>query len=319
MAEQHQPHLADPKPDYAFETRAIHAGQDPDPQTGAVIVPIYQTSTYAQAALGDHKGFEYSRTDNPTRQALQTCIASLEGGRYGLAFASGMAAETTLMYMFQPGDHLVVSNDVYGGTYRLFERVLAGYGICFSYVDLTEPEALEAAWTPRPGAVWIETPSNPLMKLIDIAAAAEVAHAHGGRVVVDNTFASPYGQQPLALGADVVIHSATKYLGGHSDVVGGLLVLDDETWYERLKYLQNAAGSVPGPFDCWLTLRGIKTLAVRMERHCANARLLAAWLAEQPQIRRVYYPGLPSHPNHDLARRQMRDFGGMISVSLKGG
>jgi cystathionine beta-lyase/cystathionine gamma-synthase len=319
MAEQSQPHLSDPKSAYAFETRAIHAGQDPDPQTGSVIVPIYQTSTYAQEALGVHRGYEYSRTDNPTRQALQTCMAALEGGRYGLAFASGMAAETTLMYLFKPGDHLIVSNDVYGGTYRLFERVLSEYGLRFSYVDLTDPAALDAAWTPATRAVWIETPSNPLMKLIDITAVAERAHARGGRVIVDNTFASPYGQQPLSLGADVVVHSTTKYLGGHSDVVGGILVLNDEAWYERLKYLQNAVGAVPGPFDCWLTLRGIKTLAVRMRAHEANALQVAGFLMEHPAVEWVRYPGLPSDPQHALARQQMTCFGGMLSFGVRGG
>lgn len=319
MAEQFQPHLSDPKSEYAFETRAIHAGQDPDPQTGAVIVPIYQTSTYAQEALGVHRGYEYSRTDNPTRQALQTCMAALEGGRYGLAFASGMAAETTLMYLFKPGDHLIVSNDVYGGTYRLFERVLSDYGLRFSYLDLTDPAALDAAWTPATRAVWIETPSNPLMKLIDIAAVAERAHSRGGRVIADNTFASPYGQQPLALGADVVVHSTTKYVGGHSDVVGGILVLNDEAWYERLKYLQNAVGAVPGPFDCWLTLRGIKTLAVRMRAHEANALQVAGFLAEHPAVEWVRYPGLPTDPQHALARQQMTCFGGMLSFGVRGG
>ncbi len=319
MSEQFQPHLSDPKSGYAFETRAIHAGQDPDPQTGAVIVPIYQTSTYAQEALGQHRGYEYSRTDNPTRQALQTCMAALEGGRYGLAFASGMAAETTLMYMFKPGDHLIVSNDVYGGTYRLFERVLRDYGLCFSYPDLTDPAALDAAWTPATRGVWIETPSNPLMKLIDIAAVAERAHGHGGHVIVDNTFASPYGQQPLALGADVVVHSTTKYLGGHSDVVGGMLVLNDEAWYERLKYLQNAVGSVPGPFDCWLALRGIKTLAVRMRAHEANALQVAHFLIEHPAVEWLRYPGLPSDPQHALAKQQMTCFGGMLSFGVRGG
>ena len=319
MSDQHQPHLSDPKREYAFETRAIHAGQDPDPQTGAVIVPIYQTSTYAQEQLGVHRGYEYSRTDNPTRQALQTCLAALEDGRYALAFASGMAAETTLMYLFKPGDHLIVSNDVYGGTYRLFERVFADYGLRFSYLDLTDAAALDAAWTADTRAVWIETPSNPLMKLIDIAAISERAHARGGRVVVDNTFASPYGQQPLNLGADVVVHSTTKYLGGHSDVVGGALVLNDDAWYEQLKFLQNAVGAVPGPFDCWLTLRGLKTLAVRMRAHEANALKIAHYLVEQPQVEWVRYPGLPQDPQHALACAQMRCFGGMLSFGVRGG
>lgn len=304
---------------YGFETRAIHAGQDPDPSTGSVIVPIYQTSTYVQDALGEHKGYEYSRTDNPTRTALQECIASLEDGKYGLAFASGMGAETTLLYLFAPGDHLIVSNDVYGGTYRLFERVFAQYGLCFSYVDMSDPETVREHIRKETKGVWIETPSNPLMKLIDIQAVSTIAHEKNLRVVVDNTFASPYGQQPLTMGADIVVHSATKYLGGHSDAVGGLVVTSNEADYEKLKYLQNAVGAVPGPMDCFLVLRGIKTLGVRMRAHEANAMKIARFLEQHPAAEKVRYPGLQSHPQHDLAGRQMRCFGGMISFEAKGG
>ncbi len=302
-----------------FETLAIHAGQAPDPTSGAVVVPIYQTSTYAQESLGHHKGYEYGRTGNPTRTALETCLAALEGADYGLAFATGMGAETTLMHTFRPGDHLVVANDVYGGTFRLFERVLREYGLDFSYVDLTDPAAVDSAWQAQTRAVWIETPSNPLMKLIDIAAVAAQTHARGGRLIADNTFASPYGQQPLALGADLVVHSTTKYLGGHSDVVGGAILTSDAAWYEQLKYLQNAMGATPGPFDCWLVLRGIKTLAVRMRAHEANALRIATFLAGHPRVERVRYPGLESGPQYALAQRQMRCFGGMVSFDVRGG
>jgi cystathionine beta-lyase/cystathionine gamma-synthase len=310
---------AQEREEYGFETRAIHVGQDPDPTTGAVIVPIYQTSTYVQPRLGEHKGYEYSRTGNPTRTALEECIASLEGGKYGLAFASGMGAETTIMYLFKPGDHVLVSNDVYGGTYRLFERVLAPYGLQFSYIDMTDPCAVQEAMRPETKAVWIETPSNPLMKLVDLEAVSRVARERGARVVVDNTFASPYGQQPILLGADIVVHSSTKYLGGHSDAVGGLVVTSDEEAYERLKYLQNAVGAVPGPMDCFLVQRGIKTLAVRMRAHEANAMLIADYLAEHPEVERVRYPGHPSHPQYELAKRQMSCMGGMISFEVRGG
>jgi len=304
---------------YGFETRAIHAGQEPDPTTGSVNVPVYLTSTYVQDKLGQHKGYEYSRTGNPTRTALEECVASLEEGKYGLAFSTGMGAETTIMYLFSPGDHIVVSNDVYGGTYRLFERVLARYGLLFSYIDMTDPEAVREHMQENTKAVWIETPSNPLMKLIDIAAVSSIAKEHNARVIVDNTFASPYGQQPLVLGADIVVHSTTKYLGGHSDVVGGVLVTSDEEDYEKLKYLQNAVGAVPGPLDCFLVLRGIKTLAVRMRMHEANALQIARFLEQHQAVERVRYPGLPSHPQHDLAGKQMRCFGGMISFDVKGG
>jgi cystathionine beta-lyase/cystathionine gamma-synthase len=306
-------------PRYGFETRAIHAGQEPDPTTGAINVPIYQTSTYVQDALGKHKGYEYSRTGNPTRTALEECVASLEEGRFGLAFASGMGAETTIMYLFKPGDHVVVSNDVYGGTYRLFQRVLAPYGLAFDFVDMTEPESVREHIRPETRCVWIETPSNPLMKLVDIAAVSAIAHESGATVVVDNTFASPYGQRPLALGADMVVHSSTKYLGGHSDAVGGLIITDNEEDYEKLKFLQNAVGAVPGPMDCYLVLRGVKTLGVRMRAHEANALKIARFLEQHSSVDWVRYPGLPSHPQHDLAGRQMRNFGGMISYTVKGG
>jgi cystathionine beta-lyase/cystathionine gamma-synthase len=304
---------------YGFETLAIHAGQAPDPATGAVIVPIYQTSTFVQEALGQHKGYEYGRTGNPTRTALEDCLAALEGARYGLGFATGMGAETTLMHTFKPGDHLLVANDVYGGTFRLFERVLREYGLDFSYIDMTDPASLDAHWRDNTRAAWLETPSNPLMKLIDIAAVSARAHANGGRVIVDNTFASPFGQQPLLLGADLVVHSTTKYLGGHSDTVGGAILLNDDAWYERLKYLQNAMGATPGPFDSWLVLRGIKTLAVRMRAHEANALRIAQFLSTHPRVETVRYPGLESGPQYELARRQMRCFGGMISFDVRGG
>ncbi|HYP21830.1 MAG TPA: cystathionine gamma-synthase [Chloroflexia bacterium] len=304
---------------YGFETRAIHAGQDPDPATGSVNVPVYLTSTYVQPKLGQHKGYEYSRTGNPTRTALEQCVASLEEGKYGLAFASGMGAETTIMYLFAPGDHVVVSNDVYGGTYRLFERVLAQYGLQFSYIDMTDPASVTEHLRDNTRAIWLETPSNPLMKLIDIAAVSAIAKERGIKVIVDNTFASPYGQQPLKLGADIVVHSTTKYLGGHSDVVGGLVVTSDDADYEKLAYLQNAVGAVPGPLDCYLALRGIKTLGIRMRAHEANAMQIARYLEQHPSVTWLRYPGLPSHPQHDLAGKQMRCFGGMISFRVKGG
>jgi cystathionine beta-lyase/cystathionine gamma-synthase len=304
---------------YGFETRAIHAGQEPDPTTGAVTVPIYQTSTYVQTGLGEHKGYEYSRTGNPTRTALEECVASLEEGKYGLAFASGMGAETTIMYLFAQGDHFLVSNDVYGGTYRLFERVLAPYGLQFDYIDMTDPESVCRHMRENTKGVWIETPSNPLMKLVDLAAVSAIAKEHGAKVIVDNTFASPYGQLPLKMGADIVVHSSTKYLGGHSDAVGGLIVTSDEAAYEKLKYLQNAIGAVPGPMDCFLVLRGVKTLGIRMRAHEANAMRIAQFLEGHHSVERVAYPGLPSHAQYDLARKQMSSFGGMISFLVKGG
>jgi cystathionine gamma-synthase len=303
----------------AFETRAIHAGQDPDPTTGAVIPPIYQTSTFVQAAVGQHKGFEYARTDNPTRSALQTAMAALEGGRWALAYASGLAATQNLGYLLAPGDHVVLSDDAYGGTYRLFARVIARYGIAISQVDLSDLDEVRAAIRPETKFVWVETPTNPYLKIVDIAGIAALLAGHPALLVADNTFASPYLQQPLALGADLVLHSTTKYLGGHSDVVGGIVVGNDPEIFDTLKFHQNAAGAVPGPMDCWLTLRGIKTLAVRMERHSANARAVAEFLAAQDAVERVYYPGLASHPGHEVAARQMRDFSGMVSFTLRGG
>src|SRR5262245_28918083 len=299
-----------------FATRAIPAGQDPDPATGATIVPIYATSTYTQAAPGKHKGYEYSRSGNPTRTALETCLAALEGGERGLAFASGLAATTAVLSLLRPGDEVVAASDLYGGTYRLLERVFKPWGLLTRYTDDAKAEGFAKLMSAKTKLVWIETPTNPLLQLVDIAGVAEATHRHGAILAVDNTFASPYLQQPIRLGADLVVHSTTKYLGGHSDVVGGAVIGRAEL-LGPIAFYQNAAGGVPGPFDAYLTLRGLKTLAVRMERHCVNARRLAAWLNEQPQVERVYYPGLPGHPGHDLARRQMRDFGGMISIRLK--
>jgi cystathionine gamma-lyase len=302
-----------------FSTRAIHAGQAADTATGATVVPIYATSTFTQEAPGEHKGFEYSRSGNPTRAALETCLAALEEGEQGLAFASGLAATTAVLSLLRPGDEVVAASDLYGGTYRLLERVFRPWGLVSRYTDDPRPEGFARAITPAARLVWIETPTNPLLQVLDIAAIAELAHRAGALLAVDNTFASPYLQQPLRLGADLVVHSTTKYLGGHSDVVGGA-VIGRRDLLEPIRFYQNAAGAVPGPFDAWLVLRGLKTLAMRMNRHCANAARLAAWLVEQRAgVERVYYPGLLSHPGHDLARRQMRDFGGMISVRLAGG
>lgn len=300
---------------YHFDTLAIHAGQEPDPTTGAIMTPIYQTSTYVQAAPAEHKGYEYSRTDNPTRAALEKLVAAIEGGRYGLAFSSGMAAIDTVLRLFNPGDHILVGSDVYGGTYRLFERVYARYGLRFSWVDLSNPDAVRAAITPQTKLLWLETPTNPLMSIADVALLAELA-ARKVLIGVDNTFASPAIQQPLLLGADIVMHSSTKYLGGHSDVVGGVLALNDEKLYADLKFLQNAVGAVPAPLDCFLVLRGIKTLHVRMERHSANALQIARFLDDHPAVQTVLYPGLESHPGHAIALRQMRGFGGMLSIIL---
>ena len=302
-----------------LETLAVHAGVNPDPTTGAVMTPIYQTSTYAQTDIAEHKGFEYSRTDNPTRTALQTALAALEGGKYALAFASGMATIDTVLRLIKPGDHVLSGNDVYGGTYRLFDKILSGYGIEFDFVELTDPEAVAAAMKPHTKLVWLETPTNPLLKLADIAAIAEVTHQAGAWLAVDNTFASPALQRPLSHNADFVIHSTTKYIGGHSDVVGGAVVLNDTAVYEQLKFLQNAIGAVPGPMDCFLTLRGIKTLALRMRAHSHNASLIAQFLADHPAVAEVLYPGLDTHPQHELARRQMAGPGGMISFILHGG
>jgi cystathionine gamma-lyase len=308
-----------PDQEVGFATLAIHAGQDPDPATGATIVPIYATSTYTQQAIGRHKGYEYSRSGNPTRTALETCLASLEAGERGLAFASGLAATTAVFgALLRPGDEVAASADLYGGTFRLLDKVFKPWGLGARYTDESSPQAFESIITPKTKLVWIETPTNPLLQVLDIAALAAVAHKHGAKLVVDNTFASPYLQQPLKLGADVVVHSTTKYLGGHSDVVGGAVVGPREL-LEPVKFYQNAAGGVPGPFDCFLTLRGIKTLAVRMDRHGANAAELADWLAKHPAVDRVYYPGLADHPGHAVAKRQMTNFGGMISLKLKGG
>jgi cystathionine gamma-synthase len=297
-----------------FETRAIHAGQEPDPTTGALTVPIYQTSTYLQDAVGENKGYDYSRASNPTRSALEACVASLEGAEHGVAFASGLAATTTLMHLISPGDRVVSVNDVYGGVYRMFSQVYEPKGYVFEWVPAEEINTnLASHLDERTRIVWLETPTNPLLNVIDIRAAVEAAHEAGALVVVDNTFASPYLQQPLSLGADVVLHSTTKYLGGHSDLIGGFVATSDPTVAERLYFLQKSLGAVPGPFDCWLVLRGAKTLAVRMRQHCANALAIAGFLDRHPRIEKVLYPGLPNHPGHEIASRQMRDFGGMIS------
>jgi cystathionine gamma-synthase len=297
-----------------FETRAIHEGQEPDPATGSVTVPIYQTSTYAQEAVGQHKGYEYSRVSNPTRTALQICLASLEGADQGVAFASGLAAATTLVHLVSPGERIVAVNDVYGGIYRMFSQVYEPKGYDFTWVPAAEMStSLAEHLDERTRLVWVETPTNPLLNVVDIRAAAEAAHAVGALVVVDNTFATPYLQRPLELGADVVLHSTTKYLGGHSDVIGGFLATNDPTVAERLYFLQKSLGGIPGPFDAWLVLRGVKTLAVRMRRHCENARSVAEFLDGHPRVERVLYPGLPSHPGHEIAARQMADFGGMVA------
>jgi cystathionine beta-lyase/cystathionine gamma-synthase len=297
-----------------FETRAIHAGQAPDTATGAVTVPIYQTSTYVQEEVGVHKGYDYSRVANPTRTALQECLASLEGAEHGIAFSSGLGATTTIMHLLNPGDRVVCVNDVYGGVYRMFSQVYEPKGYEFAYLPAPEVStSLADHLDERTRLVWVETPTNPSLNIVDIGAAAEAAHAAGALVVVDNTFATPYLQQPLALGADVVVHSLTKYLGGHSDLIGGFAATNDPTVAERLLFLQKSLGAVPGPFDCWLVLRGLKTLAVRMRRHCENARAIAGFLADHPRVETVLYPGLPAHPGHEIAARQMRDFGGMVS------
>jgi cystathionine gamma-synthase len=302
-----------------FETRAIHVGQEPEPAFGAVNVPIFQTSTYAQEGVGKPKRYDYARTGNPTRDALETVVAALEGGAHGLSFASGMAAETTLLLaLLRPGDHVVLGDDVYGGTYRLLARVLADWGVGFDTVDLTDGDALTGALREETTVVWVESPTNPFLKVIDIARAADAAHRAGARCVVDNTFATPYLQRPLELGADVVVHSVTKYLGGHSDLVGGAIVLDDDELESRLRFLQNAVGAVPGPMDCYLALRGVKTLAVRMEAHCRGARRVAQFLASHHAVSRVHYPGLADHPQRQVAERQMRDFGGMVSFEMAG-
>jgi cystathionine gamma-lyase len=304
--------------EYAIETRAIHAGQVPDLETGALMTPIHANSTYEQDGPGDHRGYEYSRTGNPTRTDLETNLASLEGGRYGRAFSSGMGAINTVMNLLSAGDHVVSGNDVYGGTHRIFTGVYEAYDLEFSFVDMTDLEAIEEAMREETKLLWLETPTNPLMSIVDVEAAAEVAHANDALCAIDNTFATPYLQRPLELGADIVCHSLTKYLGGHSDVIGGALVTDDADLDERIGFYQNAVGATPGPFDCFLVLRGTKTLPVRMDRHCENARVLAEWLSEHPDVERVYYPGLADHPGHEIAARQMDDFGGMLSFELDG-
>ena len=303
-----------------IDTLAVHAGVAPDPTTGAVMTPIYQTSTYAQTGINEHKGYDYARTDNPTRSALQAALAALEGGRYGLAFSSGMAAIDTLLRLVVPGERVICGNDLYGGTFRLFDKVLAATGVRFTFVDTADPAAVAAELRRAPARlVWLESPTNPTLRLADIAAISAAAHAAGAQVAVDNTFASPALQRPLALGADFAVHSTTKYIGGHSDVVGGAIVTNDAAAYERLKFLQNAVGAVPGPMDCFLTLRGIKTLALRLRAHCANATAVAQFLEDHPAVASVIYPGLESHPQYELARRQMAGPGGMVSFTLRGG
>ncbi len=304
---------------YEFETIAVRAGMEPDPTTGAVMVPIYQTSTYAQPDVAQHKGYDYSRTDNPTRTALQTALATLEGGQHALAFASGMAAIDTVMRLLRPGDHVVSGNDVYGGTFRLFDKVLQPYGLAFSFVDTTDITAVTNAIRPETKLIWLETPTNPMLRISDIEAIAAIAHQHGAWLGVDNTFASPALQRPLALGADIVVHSTTKYIGGHSDVVGGAVVVNDTAVYSQLKFLQNAVGAVPAPLDCFLVLRGIKTLSLRMATHCRNANRVAQFLADHPAVAEVIFPGLESHRQHVLAQKQMRGPGGMISFIMRGG
>lgn len=309
--------MGDPSGDaLRFETRAIHDGQDPDPAFGSVNVPIYQTSTYAQPAVGKPIAYDYARGGNPTREALQKVLASLEGAEHAVSYASGLAAQSTLLLTLKPGDHVLIADDAYGGTYRLLTRVMSGWGLEVSSVDMTDPGALAGAMRPNTRMVWVETPSNPLLKVVDIAAVAAVAHGADATLVVDNTFATPYLQRPLELGADVVVHSVTKYLGGHSDLIGGAVVTDDPGLAERLRFLQNAVGAVPGPMDCYLALRGIKTLAVRMEAHCRSAGRIAEFLRGHPRVRAVHYPGLADHPGHTVAARQMRGFGGMVSFEV---
>jgi cystathionine gamma-lyase len=305
---------------HKFATRAIHAGQEPDPATGAIMTPIYATSTYVQQSPGVHKGYEYSRSQNPTRMAYERCVADLEGGAQGYAFASGLAAMATVLELLDSGDHVIASDDLYGGTFRLFERVRKrSAGLEFSFIDMSGPDSILAAITPRTRMIWVETPSNPLLKLIDLRRVVEIARQRGLLTVSDNTFATPYLQRPIELGFDIVVHSATKYLNGHSDIIGGVVVVGDNAELaDRLAFLHNAVGSIAGPFDSFLALRGLKTLHLRMERHCSNARRIAKWLEAHPAVRRVIYPGLPVHPQHELARSQMSDFGGMITATLHG-
>ncbi len=300
-----------------WHTLAVHAGTEPDPLTGAVMTPVYFTSTYAQEAPGQHKGYEYSRTHNPTRTALEMAFAQLEGAKYGLAFASGLAATDAILRLLSPGDHVLVSRDLYGGTYRIMRKVFEPWGLQFDFVDTTNPAQVEAAFRPNTRMLWVETPSNPLLHISPIAALADIAHARGAKLVVDNTFATPYLQNPLEMEADIVVHSATKYLGGHSDVVMGAVMLNDQEAYERLRFLQNAVGGVPGPMDCFLVLRGIKTLPLRMQKHSENAQKIAEFLATHPKVSRAYYPGLLTHPHYLLAKQQMRLPGGMVSFEVK--
>ena len=315
MSEARQPGVDDT----GFETRAIHAGQPPDPATGAVVPPVSFATTFAQSSVGEHRGYEYSRSGNPTRSALETCLASLEQAEHGLAFASGLAAEDAVLRLLHPGDHAVIPKDAYGGTFRLFEKVWEPAGLRFTPAELTSLDEIHEAWQSRTRMVWIETPSNPLLSIVEIESLAAFAHDRGALVVLDNTFATPYLQQPLKWGADVVVHSSTKYLGGHSDVVGGMVATDNDELAMQIRFIQNAAGGVPGPMDCYLVLRGLKTLAVRMDRHCVNAAAVAELLRRHPAVSSVLYPGLPEHPGHDVARRQMTGYGGMVSFILAGG
>jgi cystathionine gamma-synthase len=302
-----------------FETQAIHAGSEPDPSTGAVVPPISLATTFAQDGIGRHRGWDYARTANPTRGALETCLATLEGAAHGFAFASGMAAEDAVLRLLVPGEGIVLGHDAYGGTFRLIDKIYAPAGHPWQAIDLTDVDRLQAGWPDGTRMVWVETPTNPALAVVDIAAVSEVAHARGAWVVVDNTFATPYLTQPLGFGADLVVHSSTKYLGGHSDVVGGFVATDDGALAERLAFVQNAVGAVPSPFDCYLVQRGVKTLPVRMDRHCANARRVAELLVDHPAVARVLWPGLDDHPGHEVAKRQMRDYGGMVSLTLRGG
>ena len=299
-----------------FGTLAVHAGQAPDPNSGAIMTPIYQTATYVQQAPGQHQGHEYARVSNPTRTALEGNLAALEDAAHAIAFSSGVAATDAIVKSLRPGDHIVSSNDLYGGTYRLFRQVYGPFGIESTFVDMRDPDAVAQALRPETRLLWIETPTNPLLRIVDIQRLAEIAHAQGVDVAVDNTFATPFLQQPLAFGADLVVHSTTKYLGGHSDLIGGAVCTSHDAWAEKLRFQIKSTGAVPGPMDCFLALRGTKTLHLRLERHCANARRIATFLSEHPAVDRVHYPGLPEHPGHDLARRQMRDFGGMLSFTL---